>query len=366
MNADYLKELLESLESKINPKWLVDIGEFDSNQRQANSLKEDDNFLIRGCAGSGKSILALHRAVNFLKKEKTCTFVVYTKALEDYIKDGLEALISKYKLTQEYKVYISICHYDKLNFKNVNKSDYLIVDEIQDLKLEDIRKLVSLSKNFTFYGDNKQQIYGNKNNYITLEKIAEEFNIDNSHILELDKNYRNTLRIAKFCCKIIDDYDFYERTKKNPYAQKGTYPKIKEFSCLYEELEFILNFINDEKITNIGILFPTNERVEQAREFFNSKGISVDYKYRDKHGNDNLVLNFNRNFPKLLCYHSAKGVQFDYVFLPTCDIYDKEEVFNYKNALYVACSRAKKMLYIFYTKELSFYIKEALRKERKK
>lgn len=357
MNFNALKELLNA---KIDPKWLVDAGEFDLNQRQVDALREDNNFLIRGCAGSGKSVLALHRAVNFFKKKKTCTFVVYTKALEQYIENGLTAL------APEYKDYISIHHYDELNFNKVHKSDYLIVDEIQDLRLEDIHELVNLSKNFTFYGDDRQQLYSSKNNGITLEQIAKEFDIENSHILELDKNYRNTLNIAKFCSELIEDNDFYERTKRTPNMQEGFYPIIQKFSCLDKELEFILDFINDEKITNIGILFPTNVRVEKARDFFNSKGIPVDYKYRDEDGKDHISLNFNRNFPKLLCYHSAKGVQFDYVFLPTCDVYDKKEFYNYRNALYVACSRAKKMLYISYTDKLSKYIEDIFKKGWKK
>src|ERR1700680_53423 len=79
-------------------KWLVDPGELDEFQREIRDLSIDDSYLVKGCAGSGKTILALYRANDILiraKAENTSpsfTMVVFTKSLKSFIRSGIKEL----------------------------------------------------------------------------------------------------------------------------------------------------------------------------------------------------------------------------------------------------------------------------------
>ena len=59
-------------------------------------------------------------------------------------------------------------------------------------------------------------------------------------------------------------------------------------------------------------------------------------------------MNWRTTNPKLMTYHSAKGAQFEAVFIPECTAED-----SFRNALYVATTRTYQSLYITYTDYLS-------------
>lgn len=61
-----------------------------------------------------------------------------------------------------------------------------------------------------------------------------------------------------------------------------------------------------------------------------------------------MDLNWSTTNPKLMTYHSAKGAQFEAVFIPECTEGD-----YFRNALYVAVTRTYQSLYITYTDRLS-------------
>ena len=57
-------------------------------------------------------------------------------------------------------------------------------------------------------------------------------------------------------------------------------------------------------------------------------------------------LNFNTTLPKIMTYHSAKGLQFDMVILPMYNGANDDES---KKALYVAMTRTMHSLYVLYS-----------------
>src|SRR4051812_11056529 len=81
-------------------KWLIDPGELDDFQREIREFSLSDSYVIKGCAGSGKTILALYRANDIRiealaedeKASASFTMVVYTKALRSFIKSGIKEL----------------------------------------------------------------------------------------------------------------------------------------------------------------------------------------------------------------------------------------------------------------------------------
>ena len=68
-------------------------------------------------------------------------------------------------------------------------------------------------------------------------------------------------------------------------------------------------------------------------------------------------LNFSSTNPKLMTYHSAKGLQFETVFLPLLEEYEEKwdfvkNVDCNRKALYVAMTRTYKDLYVMYSGDL--------------
>jgi superfamily I DNA/RNA helicase len=62
-----------------------------------------------------------------------------------------------------------------------------------------------------------------------------------------------------------------------------------------------------------------------------------------------MDLNFSSDNPKMMTYHSSKGLQFEHVFIPECTVEDDED----RNPLYVAVTRTYRSLYIMHSGNLS-------------
>ena len=65
--------------------------ELDDYQVKVINKKTDNSYIVKGCAGSGKSILALWKAKQIQDERKgSYLYVVYTKALRQYMSDGIK------------------------------------------------------------------------------------------------------------------------------------------------------------------------------------------------------------------------------------------------------------------------------------
>ena len=76
------------------------------------------------------------------------------------------------------------------------------------------------------------------------------------------------------------------------------------------------------------------------------KGIWSPYNDKEDYHNNVDTLNFNSTNPKLMTYHSAKGLQFETVFLPFVESADSDDL---RKSLYVAMTRTYRNLYVMYS-----------------
>jgi len=64
--------------------------ELDDYQVKIINKRTDNSFIVKGCAGSGKSILALWKAKQIQNEGRgSYQFIVFTKALMQYMSDGV-------------------------------------------------------------------------------------------------------------------------------------------------------------------------------------------------------------------------------------------------------------------------------------
>ena len=131
--------------------------ELDDYQVKVINKKTDNSFIVKGCAGSGKSILALWKAKQIQDEHRgSYLYVVYTKALRQYMNDGIRQV----GLSQQNVVNFDSCFawgkdengaFSRLGWKK-GKYDYIILDEAQDFSEDDIMTLKSkASKAFLVY-----------------------------------------------------------------------------------------------------------------------------------------------------------------------------------------------------------------------
>lgn len=330
-------------------KWMIDPGELDEFQREVRDISLDKSYVVSGCAGSGKTILALYRAhdiridAELEGRTASCTIVVYTKALKSFIKSAIRDL--RLDLHQ-------VVHYDTWDGDIV---DHLVIDEAQDFsneKLEVSKEAKQIS--IMLYGDSNQKIY--KQGTSTSE-IADFFGVQE---IELKTNYRLPESVAKFAAYLGSDKNLPQKCVK----KGGSKPRIRRYYSWREELDAIMEEIETRNFTDTAILLPFNlpkdgqpfrehRNVQQVHEYLSAKGFSHEYKYRETE-RDNVELDFESELPKVMTFHSAKGLQFETVYIPFCEYADVNWFLRiYKNPIYVGVTRTYRNLFLSRTGPLS-------------
>jgi len=341
-------------------KWMINPAELDEFQRGIRGLSIKDSYIVKGCAGSGKTILALLRAndirIQWLAEndgaKPSFTLVVYTKTLKEFIRSAIKDMGIDLK---------QVINSDKWDADPV---DYIVVDEAQDFTREEMEYFKN-AKNISImlYGDDNQQIYDElkKGGVLTIDEIATFFGLP---IKELTLNYRLPKQIASFASHLSSDSNLENRCVKLG-AEK---PILRKFKYWEEELDFIIEEIGTRNYTDTGILLPFNDKksapynnyhrnVESVKEYFDKKGFRHEYKMRTS-DTDTSDLDFDSELPKVITYHSSKGLQFESVFIPFCDYPNHDAWFSkrFKNPLYVAMTRTYRNLYISHTSHLSPFL----------
>ena len=338
-------------------KWLIDPSELDEFQKVIYDIGLDESFIIKGCAGSGKTILALFRAQEILIRSEiddvppSFTVVVFTKALSSFIRASIISLgIDIHQ----------VVHYDKWLGDEV---DHLIVDECQDFKSEEIDTLMSAkTESIMFYGDTQQQLYHDR---LNLEELSRKTGLK---LRELEKNYRLPKSIAEFVWHLGTDDKLRDKCMRPGFDK----PRVLKRDNWQKEIDFIVAEIRARNYTDVAILLPFNNKivapttnagirnVESVIEYLDNNSFSYEAKFYDSSNYEHDDLDFDSELPKLMTFHSSKGLQFETVFVPFCDypVHDDWVVEHIKNPLFVALTRTYKNLYITHSGKLTQFFKK--------
>jgi len=321
--------------------FFVNEEELDDFQVQLLQKRIDRSMVVSGCAGSGKSILALWKAkqIQDLKDGSSYKFIVFTKTLNQYMSDGIRSI----GLDNTSFYY----HYEWRVTKGCPPADYIIVDEIQDFTRQEIAEFKTAARRaFFFWGDSAQSIYKGLKDTQDILAIANDAHIEPE---KLHFNHRLPRKIASFAALLTGDEELVQRCRK-----EGTeIPRILHYDTLEQQLDVAMQQIKNRQITDAAIMFPTNAAVKRAYTYLNSKGYAIEVKYEDKnYHNSRMDLNFASDNPKLMTYHSAKGLQFEAVFLPECSASEDKD----RNPLYVAVTRSYQYLFVMYSITLSRFL----------
>ncbi|TYB30928.1 MAG: AAA family ATPase [Candidatus Mcinerneyibacterium aminivorans] len=336
--------------------------------------------VIHGAAGTGKTVILLHR-LKFLLMNfphiNNVLFLTFTASLSRYIENiiNLENLNVEEK-NIDIKYFYSLCEdiygkkkndvkfnmyyqkvykYIKKNENKLEKYDVIFVDEGQDLGELEYRIIFKFLKpknsDLTIAIDDKQDIYR-----MNFQKFFK-----NREVMEykLKRPYRNTSSIMKFANLFIRNLFM---PKRDEFFYKGEKPIIKRYNRLIKLLNGIEDFIKREvrnsnyMYNDFVIVYPRKNIYEQNNiadtiaEFFKLKEINLENiaSYRNKR--NFLILDNN---VKLSTIHSIKGFEFKIVIMLGID--DMYVTNRNKRLLYIASTRAKEKIFIPY-REISGFI----------
>lgn len=345
--------------------FMVRESELDDIQLRVLDQALDKSCIVTGCAGSGKSVLALQKAKRIQnEKGNDYKIIVYTKALCDFMNGGKNQLglsqriyyheewkwkrvLKQYGRKGALPVYVKDENGNKVLDKS--KADYIIVDEIQDFTKEEIQEFIDAAKkHFFFFGDTGQSIYDGKKNTLPVEEIHPM--CPTSKEFPLYYNYR----LPKPIAKITQDYVGVDvDTYGDGSVYKSKENKIPCFiGCnnLAEQISAIAKIIKRDSLTDVGILVPSNDMIPEISKMLNKEAINHEIRYNDRAARQTKdTLDFSTSNPKLMTYHSAKGLQFETVFIPGVREAKDDGA---RKSLYVAMTRTYRGLYVMYSGNL--------------
>lgn len=318
-------------------EWDVDEESMDDDQLDLIEDTLDKSMLVAGCAGSGKSVIAMHKAEQLAEAGFSVILIAYTKSLNGFMQLG-----SKLETRYQFFYYYQWKHIHKMP-----SADYIIVDEIQDFEREEIQEFIyAAKKHYLFFGDTAQSIYkhfGKKT--LTIEQISEMTGLT---VLHLYNNYRLPRPVAKITQGYVgvDVMPYADKVYRN---KEKTLPYFVQFLDFTSQMKAIVDIIKNNPDSSIGILLHSNSLVEQTCKQLHSVGINFEYKFQIDSATERKVygnLDFRTELPKVMTYHSAKGLQFDIVILP---MYEGASSNDSRKSLYVAMTRTMHKLYVLYS-----------------
>lgn len=329
---------------KILKDFDVEKKSLDDDQLELIGDNFDKSMLIAGCAGSGKSVIAMHKAQQIIDNGGDVLLIAYTKSLNRYMSQNKENTLSG-------KFFY---HWQWQN-NGMPQADYIIVDEIQDFSEEEILQFVHAARKcFFFFGDTAQSIYnGFGKKTLTMDEISRLTGVCISYLY-------NNYRLPKTVARITQDYLGLDEAndKVNKYSdavyqsKENALPVFVKCGSRTEQLVRMQEIIHKNGYRNTAILVPENEMVYDMMKDFTAENFACEFKYNMGLNDESYkdTLNFKTETPKLLTYHSAKGLQFETVILP---FYQGARNTEERKALYVAMTRTYRNLYILYDNELS-------------
>lgn len=313
--------------------------EMDDFQRKVVNRRSESSLIVRGCAGSGKSVIAFWKLHDIVTNKKgSVQIIVFTRALKDYFVEGCMGEGIDPGLIDYWE------HWKK----EPRTTDYVLVDEAQDFSQAHIETFKKHAKKaLLLYGDSSQQVYSfletkGEAKRVRMEDIKQITGYPDESLVF---NHRLPARVARVAEYVnIENDDLSGRCKEEGNEK----PYILRYRSLEEQLDTVIGLIRLRSFEDVGILVPQNGQVEFVANYLRSRGLNVESKF-SKDKRTCSTLNFATSNPKVMTYHSAKGLQFGAVFLPSCE---DSDVSRFLEPLYVAMTRTYQSLYILYSNRL--------------
>lgn len=328
------------------------------------NLDLDGNYLVTGPPGTGKSVMALFRAQALSFDDREPAVLMYNRMLQQYTEQAANELgIGGYVTTfytwlgkfwwSSYKEKVPSLHpyapdwpiiWQRFVAEPVKKVVLrdVLVDEGQDLALDFYRLSRFLSKNITVFADENQQL---SEQSTTIDEIAKA--IKPKERLELKRNYRNTVEIARVAATY---YAGSPTGIPELPTRHGEQPTLRRHESDEALADYVARYVKARTNLAIGIACVSKRlqfrllRLLEAKKlpFRVQMYVSGDSRY------DNV--SFETPAVTLLNLQSLKGLEFDALFVPELQqaTHDPSSATT-RMLFYVVMSRARDELHLSYS-----------------
>jgi superfamily I DNA/RNA helicase len=350
--------------------WMIREDQLDPDQREFINVesKKSGNIWVKGFAGSGKSVLLIHSLKNVLQKEPNAKIavVVYTHSLIDMFKTGMKELNIPSSIP--VMTYIEFCDKNSQNF------DYIFCDEVQDLPSRVLYAMNNRSRKVIVAGDSNQSIYDTDPRWNEpVVNPSQVGDIINARAFSLNMIHRLTRSIIAAVQKLLPSMNIWGA--KRDLTKQDVNIRLCEASSETEEVKYI--YQEAQKGANVGdtsvILLPTLNMITKFANQILSANNKPQWSEKKNNFNRPDFGDLNRHFRNngikiqfigsgygslsdaernkeaiLMTYHSAKGLDFDNVFLPYLNNSFYLHPSNASTLFMVAMTRSRKNLYLTY------------------
>lgn len=348
--------------------------------------------MIHGVAGSGKTLILAHRAIQLgaAGLQKPILVLCYNKALAGRLTELLAAkgagnnvqiqhfhgwckeMCNLYQLdlsepadapVYEQQVHAVMQGVDK---GRVPRAQYaaILIDEGHDFEVEWFRLIVQMidpaTDSLLLVYDDVQSIYKRKKpeSWISVGVKAQ----GRSRILKI--NYRNTAEAIGVAYRFVADYldsragsDEIPLVKPEVGLRHGRPPQIIRFDSLDKELEALANWFRRRyestgtPYSSMAVLCRFNNQIGKVCELFKAHQVpaqAMETRPTEHHSTKDAV--------QVLTMHASKGLEFNSVAIPNlgCMPYKKAEEADEGRVLYVAMTRATHELLLSFHTESTF------------
>ena len=342
-------------------------------------------ILITGPPGTGKTVIAMHRALRLSKTGDTVIVIMFNKVLARYtsnfedLPDNVRVIHFHSWFPDWYKRSFGnspprLDRYDfdwpkirsKINAfpddELLRKSSWghLIIDEGQDFPPQMYEALMCFVEHKAFSDTNSPTltVFADENQTITAEKssivdLMEELNanVEDKRLWRLDKNYRNSREVAE----LAKHFQVRGSTGvRLPERESGQRPMVminKDSDAPYDQ---VINLAANLGAVEIGVIVFGYARAitrtySKLKDLVSKRNINCTVQaYASKPAAGALSNPGNLRFdspPSITVIHlqSAKGLEFDVVFLldvGNLQAHDELEIESFKS-LYVTSSRSE-------------------------
>lgn len=342
--------------------WIVPQTRLGDQQQQVLNalLRGGDSHWIRGLAGSGKSVILVHSLNEALARHPgaTACIVVYTHALKDMLKSGLR---------DELKQRVPVMTYHQ--FKASPKQyDFIFADEVQDMPKEIVTLLRRNAGRLIVAGDEVQSIYAKG---LSPQELQTEIT---PAVHQLNVIYRLTEKLRQIVAAILPNANLtgaqmgrltseVEVTLGRAQDAFGESAWVWQQARLYARVgdPSVILFPKHDKIS---AFLPDLCRVENipwpgfpffrgrlnyglVNEWLESNRIPLRYL---GNGFGSFDESDRKPLTYLMTYHSAKGLDFENVFMPglTSEMKIGGPAHLNRATFYVAMTRSRRNLFLTY------------------